>query len=155
MNIVMYRMEDTERVRYQIRERRRREVRAKAAREEEYEKKEIERLDRNRKWREGRNGQETPNQTTVCKALDEQEERKQRNKEWRRRKESRLFSFQMCQYQKETPSLASLLSCLCECLHCGVELSPPSCVYQCREGHNLCWKCRNLGYIKARINIQK
>ena len=51
MNLVMYRMQDTERVRTKLREDRRQELRTKAEREEEREKAQMERLERNRKWR--------------------------------------------------------------------------------------------------------
>ena len=52
MNLVMYRMQDTERVRTKLREDRRQALRTKAEREEEREKMQMERLERNRKWRE-------------------------------------------------------------------------------------------------------
>ena len=51
MNLVMYRMEYTERIRTKIKEEKRREVREKADKEELKEKIQMERIERNRKWR--------------------------------------------------------------------------------------------------------
>ena len=48
-------MEDTERVRYKLREKRRRELRETAERQEEKEKQQIERIGRNNKWRDRKN----------------------------------------------------------------------------------------------------
>ena len=123
MNLVMYRMEDTERVRYQLRERRRQEVREKAARDEEKEKKQMERMERNRKWRERKDGEENLGSIAEKRVLDEKEERKQKNIEWRKRKESRNTSFQMCGYGRQTSeslSLSSFLLPLLECPYCQV-----------------------------------
>jgi hypothetical protein len=154
MNLVMYRMEDTERVRYQLRERRRQEVREKAARDEEKEKNQMERMERNRNWRERKNGEENLGSISEERILDEKEERKQKNIEWRKRKESRNTSFQMCEYGRETSeslSLASFLLPLLECPYCQEEMSPPAIIYQCREGHNLCTKCKNVKNMTVRI----
>ena len=58
MMMTMYRMEDTERIRFKLREDRRREVREKAEKEEEVEKMREDRLERNRRWREKKFGSE-------------------------------------------------------------------------------------------------
>merc|ERR1719318_1540079 len=128
MNLVLYRMEDTERVRYQLRERRRQEMREKAAREEEKEKKQVERMERNRKWRERKNGEEKLGSIAEERILDEKEERKQKNIEWRKRKESRRTTFQICDYRRQTSeslSLTSFLQPLLECPYCQAEMSSP------------------------------
>merc|ERR1711970_905037 len=61
MNLVMYRMEYTERVRTKLREDRRRAVREKAEMEEQREKTQMERIEKNRKWREKKSGAEKLN----------------------------------------------------------------------------------------------
>ena len=152
MSLTLYRMEDTERVRYQIRERRRQEVWDKAAREEEKEKKQIEMIERNRKWREKKIGTECLNSIAEEKMLDEKEQRKQKNIEWRKRKESRSCSYQMSEYGRrtaESSSLSSFLLPLLECPYCQEEMHPPAQIYQCKEGHSLCSKCKNLKNMKV------
>ena len=154
MSLTLYRMEDTERVRYQLRERKRQAVWDKAAREEEKEKKQMERLERNRKWRERKNGKKNLMESLQEeKSLNGNEERKEKNKEWRKRRESGTCSFHMSEYGRRTAeslSLAGFLLPLLECPYCQQEMSPPATIYQCKEGHLLCRTCRNMDNMKVR-----
>ena len=86
MNLVMYRMEDTERLRSKMRERRRREVFEKAEKEEEDEKALFERVERNKRWRAVREGGRREEDEKKDKG--EREERKEKNREWRERRSS-------------------------------------------------------------------
>ena len=76
MNLVMYRMEDTERIRTKLRENRRRAVREKAEMEELKEKSQMERIEQNKKWREKKFGPEKLEDIDEDKVLDEKEQRK-------------------------------------------------------------------------------
>ena len=157
MNLVMYRMEDTERVRTKLREGRRQEIRDKAAQEEENEKKQMERIERNRKWRERKYGKESISEFKDNKPIDEREERKQKNKEWREQRLKPNPSPEMTEYQKKTKTSASLELQLLpelECPYCQAEMCPPHKIYQCGEGHNLCEKCKNLANMKVLVNIE-
>ena len=152
MNLVLYRMEDTERVRYKLRERRRQEIREKAAKEEEMEKKQMERIERNRKWRERKYGKDESLESDGGKGLDEKEERKQKNKEWRERRMNPKPCNDLAEYQKKSHQNATLETDLLpelECPYCQAEMSPPTKIYQCLEGHNLCQKCKSLRNMKV------
>ena len=80
INLVMYRMEDTERVCTKLREDRRRAVREKAEMEELKEKSQMERIEQNKKWREKKFGQEKLEDIDEDKVLDEKEQRKIKKK---------------------------------------------------------------------------
>ena len=72
----------------------------------------------------------------------------------RKKKENRNTSFQMCGYGRQTSeslSMSSFLLPLLECPYCQVDMSPPATIYQCREGHNLCSKCKKLKNMKVGI----
>ena len=66
-----------------------------------------ERLERNRKWREKKEGREILDDEE--KELDENEKRKLKNREWRQKRESPEGSLQ----EKEEPRLCSMLPCGC------------------------------------------
>ena len=152
MNLVLYRMEDTERIRYKLRERRRQEIREKAAKEEEMEKKQMERIERNRKWRERKYGKDDSLESDGGKGLDEKEERKQKNKEWRERRMNPKPCNDLAEYQKKSHQGTTLETDLLpelECPYCQAEMSPPTKIYQCLEGHNLCQKCKSLRNMKV------
>ena len=143
MNLVMYRMEDTERVRFKLRERRRQEIREKAAKEEEVEKKQMERIERNRKWRDRKLGKESTIGDEDSKVTDEREERKMKNKEWREKREnSKDSGFNSDKKVTPSTSLEMQLLLELECPYCQAEMCPPTRIYQCAEGHNLCQSCR-------------
>eukprot|EP00092_Neocalanus_flemingeri_P004029 GFUD01004336.1.p1 GENE.GFUD01004336.1~~GFUD01004336.1.p1 ORF type:complete len:247 (+),score=77.79 GFUD01004336.1:231-971(+) len=145
MNLVMYRMQDTERIRSKLREGRRQDLRINAEREEEKEKMIMERLERNRKWRERKSGMDKLEDIAEDKVLDEKEERKLKNKEWREKRENQG----KCEEKitEEVPKKQSL-SCMIlpelQCLHCHQEMAPPTNIYQCEDGHNICQDC-NMG----------
>ena len=156
MNLVMYRMEDTERVRYKLRERRRQEIREKAAKEEETEKKQMERMEMNRKWRERKHGKECIEQNQENKIQNEKEERRLKNKEWREKrentilKESKLNIHNNHKCMLPSASLETQLLPSLECPYCQVEMSPPTKIFQCSQAHNLCDKCKSLRQMKVR-----
>ena len=92
MNLLMYRMEDTERLRSKMRERRRQEVFEKAEMEEEKEKNVFARVERNRRWRARKEGRlaEVPEESEEDdkeeSEKDDKEQRRVKNMEWRRRR---------------------------------------------------------------------
>jgi len=143
MNLVMYRMQDTENVRFRLREERRQDVRLKAEREEEREKAQMERLERNRKWREKKYGTENLEDIAEEKVLDEKEERIQKNKEWRERRENRGKCEESPKEKVEDkPRLSSLILPELHCQNCHELLSPPSSIFQCSDLHKTCQACR-------------
>ena len=153
MNLVMYRMEDTERVRYNLRERRRHEIRHKAAKEEETEKKQMERIERNRKWRERKHGKEVFQEYEGKDEGNEIEERRQKNREWREKRLRPRPSRELTEYHKKANPSASLETQLLpslECPYCQAEMCPPTKIFQCSQGHNLCDKCKSLRQMKVR-----
>jgi len=152
MNLVMYRMEYTERVRTKLREDRRRAVREKAEMEEQREKTQMERIEKNRKWREKKSGAEKLNDDLDDKALDEKEERKMKNKEWREKRESLRYGNSNTSEKDDTLGLKGLSNLILTELHCPFcheEMCPPKKVFQCVDGHNLCEKCRSRDDMKA------
>jgi len=143
MNLVMYRMQDTENVRTKLREERRQDVRVKAEREEEREKMQMERLERNRKWREKKFGKENLEDIAEEKVMDEKEERKQKNKEWREKRENRGKCEEITEEKvEEKPSLSSLILPELHCQNCHELLAPPSSIFQCSDLHKTCQGCR-------------
>lgn len=149
MNLVMYRMADTENLRMKLRERTRSQIREKATREEEREKAQIERLERNRKWREKKVGKGGEEDGAEEKELDEKEKRKEKNKEWREKRNSRDGLDKVAEKnngEKLTRFgiLVQQLVTELQCPFCEEEMAPPTTVWQCEEGHNLCNKCREL-----------
>ena len=143
MNLVMYRMQDTENVRTKLREERRQDVRVKAEREEEREKMQMERLERNRKWREKKFGKENLEDIAEEKVMDEKEERKQKNKEWREKRENRGKCEEITEEKvEEKPSLSSLILPELHCQNCHKLLAPPSSIFQCSHFHKTCQGCR-------------
>jgi len=155
MNLVMYRMEYTERVRTKLREDRRRAVREKAEMEEQREKTQMERIEKNRKWREKKSGAEKLNDDLDDKVLDEKEERKMKNKEWREKRESLRYGNSNTTEKEDTLALKGLSNLILTELHCPFcheEMCPPKKVYQCVDGHNLCEKCRSRDDMKESLN---
>eukprot|EP00090_Calanus_glacialis_P001605 TRINITY_DN11165_c0_g1_i3.p1 TRINITY_DN11165_c0_g1~~TRINITY_DN11165_c0_g1_i3.p1 ORF type:complete len:280 (+),score=101.74 TRINITY_DN11165_c0_g1_i3:24-863(+) len=152
MNLVMYRMQDTERVRTKLREDRRQELRTKAEREEEREKAQMERLERNRKWREKKLGTENLEDIPEEKVLDEKEERRLKNKEWREKRLRPRPSRELTEYHKKANPSGSLETQLLpslECPYCQAEMCPPTKIFQCSQAHNLCDKCKSLRQMKV------
>ena len=160
MNLVLYRMEDTERVRYKLREKRRRELRETAERQEEKEKQQMERIERNKKWRDRKNnGGENLNEQgrNIEKKKDEKKQvQREKNMEWRRRRFScgdDVYSGPAAgiqHRQKEHVNLSSRLQVEIECPYCQAEMFPPTKIFQCGEGHNLCQTCKSLANMKVR-----
>jgi len=142
MNLVMYRMQDTENVRTKLREERRQDVRIKAEMEEEREKMQMERLERNRKWREKKFGKENLEDIAEEKVMDEKEERKQKNKEWREKRENRGKCEEITEEKvDEKPSLSSLILPELHCQNCHELLAPPIIIFQCSDLHKTCQAC--------------
>ena len=152
MNLVMYRMQDTERVRTKLREDRRQELRTKAEREEEREKAQMERLERNRKWREKKLGTENLEDIPEEKVLDEKEERRLKNKEWREKRENKGKCEENTQEKvQEKQLLSSLILPELHCQNCHELLAPPSIILQCEELHKTCQGCQGGGDNKVRF----
>lgn len=149
MNLVMYRMEDTERLRSRMRERRRREVFEKAEKEEEREKAIFARAERNRRWRARREAgaalkKDDDNDDDDDEDDDEDEKvkRRKKNKEWRERRSSSNSQVDVTSASAPVPPLSSLLLTELICPFCQEDMAPPGEIWQCREGHSLCQKCR-------------
>lgn len=146
MTLTLYRMEDTERVRMKLREDRRAEVREKAEKEEEMEKLKEERLERNRRWREKKFGSEKLS-IDDNPDLSEREQRKLKNKEWReKRANDRSSTNSVCNdisSKNLVPRLEHLILTELMCPYCHEEMGPPTLVYQCSNGHNLCSSCKH------------
>ena len=146
MTLTLYRMEETERVRFKLREDRRREVRERAEREEEREKMVEERQERNRRWRERRYGSEKLEVADTAE-LSERELRKLKNKEWREKRSSGDTDTsagggagQGAGHRAgQRAELAILRELLCP--WCQDEMGPPTQIFQCSQGHNLCQAC--------------
>ena len=155
MNLVMYRMQDTENVRFRLREERRQDVRMKAEREEEREKLQMERLERNKKWREKKLGKENLEDIEEEKVLDEKEERIQKNQEWRERIENKGKREEETTKGKveEKPRLPSLILPELHCQNCHELLSPPSSILQCTLAHRTCKACAQGQQSKVRIHF--
>jgi len=149
MNLVMYRMEDTERLRSRMRERRRREVFEKAEKEEEREKAVFARLERNRRWRArredsgaGKKDDDEEGGEEEEGEKDAKEKRKRKNKEWRERRSASNSQVDLTNASAPVPPLSSLLLTELTCPFCQEDMAPPGEIWQCREGHSLCQKCR-------------
>ena len=157
MTLTMYRMEDTERVRFKLREDRRREVREKAEKEEEMEKLKEERLERNRRWRERKFGSE---KLSIADNTDlsENELRKLKNKEWREKRVqgSSITASSVCppDISNKDPEtrLEHLILAELMCPYCQDEMGPPTLIYQCSNGHNLCQNCKQRPDMKVNCN---
>jgi hypothetical protein len=155
MNLVMYRMEDTERVRTKLREDRRRAVREKAELEEHKEKSQMERMERNKKWREKKFGHEKLEDIDEDKVLDEKEQRKIKNREWREKRESSRNGTPLEEKKQDTvinTGLSNMVLTELLCPFCHKEMCPPIRVYQCEDGHNLCDKCKDRDDMKVSLN---
>ena len=152
MNLVMYRMQDTERVRTKLREDRRQALRTNAEREEEREKMQMERLERNRKWREKKLGTDNLDDIPEEKVLDEKEERRLKNKEWREKRENRGKCEEKTQEKvQEKQLLSKLILPELHCQNCHELLAPPSIILQCEDLHKTCHGCQGGGDNKVRF----
>jgi len=152
MSLVMYRMQDTERVRTKLREDRRFAVREKAELEEHKEKSQMERIERNRKWRERKFGKEKLENIEEDKVLDDKEQRKIKNKEWREKRESSRNGTPTMEQKPDigmNQGFQNLVLTELLCPFCHKEMCPPAKVFQCEEGHNLCDKCMEREDMKA------
>ena len=155
MNLVMYRMEDTERIRTKLREDRRRGVREKAEMEEVKEKSQMERIERNKKWREKKFGIEKLEDIDKDKVIDEKEQRKIKNREWREKRENSRNATPVAEKELETvmnKGLTNMVLTELLCPFCHEEMCPPTRVYQCEDGHNLCNKCKDRDDMKKSLN---
>ena len=157
MNLVMYRMQDTERVRTKLREDRRRAIREKAEMEEQREKSQMERIERNKKWREKNFGKEKLEDIEEDKVLDEKEQRKNKNKEWRVKRENSRNGTPIIEKKANTVTKQGLQNMVLTellCPFCHEEMCPPTKVYQCEDGHNLCDKCKDRDDMKVSSDFQ-
>lgn len=160
MTLTMYRMEDTERVRMKLREDRRREVREKAEKEEEMEKMKEERLEKNRKWRQRKDGTEIIHYEERGD-LSEREQRMLKNKVWRERREGGSLEayseddekIEMSKSQHQKLEMKIFIELMCP--FCHLEFEPPTLIFQCVEGHNLCQHCKARQDMKVRVNSIK
>lgn len=142
MNLVMYRMQDTENVRFRLRERKRQEVRDKFEKEEREDKLRMERLERNKKWRQRKEG--TEDLEDEEKELDDNEKRKLKNREWRLKRESPEGSIDATMdplANLPAPRLLDLVLVQLQCDSCQREMGPPVSIVQCSTGHNVCRLC--------------
>merc|ERR1712059_98386 len=159
MNLVMYRMQDTENLRMKLRERRRMEDREKAAKAETRDRAVFERMERNRRWREYREKEPSlysikedvslkpmspmmPRgaKTTIVKKVDpEKEDRRMKNRTWRETREGSKDSD-----GKEMGITVRLMPELI-CSSCQDGMVSPDQVetYHCEQRHNMCWRCWN------------
>ena len=135
-------------MRFKLREDRRQEVRDKAEREEEREKLQIMRLERNKRWREKKQGTEVLEDAAEEKVLDEKEERIKKNKEWRERREVREKASSETEDKNgdggvDSKVRSSLCGAILPELHCQNchELLTEGCIYQCAESHRTCSSC--------------
>jgi len=140
MNLVMYRMQDTENVRMKLREESRRRVREKFEKEEREEKLKEERIERNKKWRQKREGAEKLDEDDE-KELDDNEKRKLKNKEWRLKRESPEGSVDEKEKESKTVRLVDVVMVQLQCVSCLQEMCPPLTIEQCAGGHNVCGRC--------------
>jgi len=148
MNLVMYRMQDTENVRMRLREESRRRVREKFEKEERDEKLKEERIERNKKWRQKKEGKEILEDDE--KELDENEKRKLKNKEWRLKRESPNGSIDEKENDSSSgPRLLDLVLVQLQCVICQQEMAPPLIIQQCASGHNLCATCTQSEDVKT------
>lgn len=148
MNLVMYRMQDTENIRMRLRERARQEVRDKFEKEEREEKERDERLERNRKWRQRKEGGESLEEEE--KELDENEKRKLKNKEWRLKRESPEGSIdENHDNGKSNVRLIDIVMAQLVCDNCHQEMSPPMTIHQTNMGHNVCGQCCDIENIES------
>jgi len=156
MNLVLYRMEDTENLRSRLRERRRTEERKKATEKEKREVFRYQQMERNKRRREAkerdysslssiREGEGEERESTreerraLSKAESDLEERRMKNRKWREAKQGKA------ELLDEGPSsLFANLRPLLICQNCqGV--GEDGEVFKCEaEKHNLCRTCCNL-----------
>merc|ERR1711974_487694 len=73
---------------------------------------------------------------------DEKEKRKRKNKEWRERRSTSNSQVDLTNASAPVPPLPSLLLTELTCPFCQEDMAPPGEIWQCREGHSLCHKCR-------------
>ena len=101
-----------------------------------------ERLERNRKWRERKEGREILEDEE--KELDEKEKRKLKNKEWRLKRE-RVDSDEVGEMLETVSRPMLMAGVLAElsCAGCHREMLDLE-IWQCEEGHSLCPSCRDL-----------
>ena len=105
-------------------------------------------MERNRKWRERKEGREILEDEE--KELDEKEKRKLKNREWRLKRErdsgdggeERMEGEKEREVVRSPVLLAGLLAEL-SCASCSLSLCEGGGgrVWQCQQGHNICWQC--------------
>ena len=100
-------------------------------------------MERNRKWRERKEGREILEDEE--KELDEKEKRKLKNREWRLRRERAEDGCEEEGEKVETvlrPVVMAGLLAELNCAGCQQEMLEQE-IWQCQEGHNLCSICRD------------
>ena len=99
-------------------------------------------MERNRKWRERKEGREILEDEE--KELDEKEKRKLKNREWRLKRE-RVDSDEVGEMLETVSRPMLMAGVLAElsCAGCHREMLELE-IWQCEEGHSLCPSCRDL-----------
>ena len=129
-------------------------MRTKAEREEEREKAQMERLERNRKWREKKLGTENLEDIPEEKVLDEKEERRLKNKEWREKRENGgKCEENTPEKVQEKQLLSNLILPELHCQNCHELLAPQSIILQCEDLHKKCIGCAGGGETRSDLNI--
>ena len=88
------------------------------------------------------------------KVLDEKEERRLKNKEWREKRENRGKCEENTQEKAQEKQLISnLILPELHCQNCHELLAPPSIILQCEDLHKTCQGCQGGGDTKVRFKI--
>ena len=118
MNLVMKRMEETKKVRMRLREKQQEEEGEKMIKKEMEKKEQLERMSRNKEWREKKRSSSSSG-STGCLETDG---------------DSPSSS---CQRK----CAGWMLRCELRCEGCLAELCPPGKIYQCHRAHSHCQLC--------------
>lgn len=117
MNLVMKRMEETKKVRMRLREKQQDEEGERMLKKEIQKKEQLERISRNKEWREKKRSSSSSRGSTNCLETDGDPSSCQRKcGEW-------------------------MVRCELRCCGCLEELCPPGKIYQCHRAHNHCQLC--------------
>ena len=86
------------------------------------------------------------------KVMDEKEERRLKNKEWREKRENRGICEENIQEKvKEKQLLSKLILPELHCQNCHELFAPPSIILQCEDLHKTCQGCQGGGDNKVRF----
>ena len=116
MNLVMKRMEETKKVRMRLREKEQEEKGEKMMKKETEKKEQLERISRNKEWREKKRSSSSSGSTSRLETDEDPSSSQRKCDEW-------------------------MLRCQLRCCGCLEELSPPGQIYQCHRAHPHCQLC--------------